>query len=61
MYTLSYSHSLHANTGSEGSARRAGGPGYPKSIWDFHGTPRVSQLGPGPRSLPRAGEGDGGH
>lgn len=25
MYTLSYSHSLHANTGSEGSARRAGG------------------------------------
>lgn len=60
MYTLSYSHSLHANTGSKGSTRRAGGPGYPKPIWDFHGTPRVSQPGPGPRSLPRAGEGDGG-
>lgn len=60
MYTLSYSHSLHANTGSEGSTRCAGGPGHPKSICNLHGTPRVSWPGPGPGSLHRAGEGDGG-
>lgn len=60
MYTLSYSHSLHANTGSEGSTHCAGGPGYPKSIHDLHRTPECPGWGPAPGASPGLGRVMGG-
>lgn len=45
----------------KGAPAVLGGPGYPKSICDLHGTPEVSRPGPGPGSLPSAVEGDWGH
>lgn len=60
MYTLSYSHSLHANTGSEGSARRAGGLVTPNPSAICTGHPECPGRGPAPGASPALGRVMGG-
>lgn len=60
MYTLSYSHSLHANTGSEGSTRRAGGLVTPNPSVISMGHPECPGRGPAPGAPPELGRVMGG-
>lgn len=60
MYTLSYSHSLHANTGSEESTRRAGGLVTPNPSVISMGHPECPGRGPAPGASPALGRVMGG-
>lgn len=60
MYTLSYSHSLHANTGSEESTRRAGGLVTPNPSVISMGHPECPGRGPAPGASPVLGRVMGG-
>lgn len=60
MYTLSYSHSLHANTGSEGSTCCAGGLVTPNPSAICTGHPECPGQGTAPGASPELGRVMGG-